>query len=50
MKTCSRCGKEIAPDENYFKLRTSDPFNGTEEFYWCEDCYNDFMKDLGGCL
>ena len=44
-KICNRCGKEIVG--KVFLLTQCDPFNGKEECYWCEDCYNDFMKDLG---
>lgn len=44
---CARCGKEIGTGDYFVKLRQSDPFNGHEECYWCEDCYDDFKKDLG---
>ena len=44
-KICNRCGKEIVG--KFYLLAQCDPFNGKEECYWCEDCYNDFMKDLG---
>ena len=44
-KICNRCGKEIVG--KVYLLTQSDPFNGYEESYWCEDCYNDFMRELG---
>ena len=42
---CSRCGKELFG--NMYLLVESDTFNGRTESYWCEDCYNSFMKELG---
>lgn len=45
---CSRCGKEIPKDEHIIKLTQSDPFNGADECYWCQFCYDMFMDDLEG--
>ena len=43
---CSRCGKEITKIEELIKLTQCDPFNGRQESYWCENCYNEFIKEL----
>ena len=50
VETCCHCGKKITCNEKIIKVRTCDVFNDVEEFYWCEDCYKDFMGDIGDKL
>ena len=45
---CGRCGKEIAEDDFCIKMTTSDPFRGSIETCWCEECYREFKEDLEG--
>ena len=45
---CACCQKDITNDLTISKYSSSDPFNGTEESYFCENCYNKFIQDLRG--
>lgn len=42
--TCSRCGKEIT--EKSIAVSTEDLDGYTEQSYWCQECYESFMKEL----
>lgn len=44
-KICSRCGKEIVG--KVYLLTQSDPLNGTEQCYLCEDCCKAFKEIVG---
>lgn len=41
---CDRCGKEI-DKQNAVRVIQSDAFRGSDESFWCNDCYNDFIKN-----
>ena len=44
--TCSRCGKELQGSDVKYQVCTP-TFEGDSEIdYWCENCYNSFIKDI----
>ena len=45
---CARCGKILAPDEDFVWFKQSDPFHGFESSPWCMACYEEIKKDLFG--
>ena len=49
-RSCSRCGKVIPDDAQAFAVYVPDLEGNVEMSFWCEDCYNSFMKDMNSFM